>query len=366
MIHLLAWALAVVLFAVVAGATYQMLGARRDARLHPAPGRLVSVGTHRLHILESGTGVPGQPTVVLEAGLMSTVLSWHTLQPQLARTYRVVSYDRAGLGWSDLGQMPRTAERIVNELHTLLGKAEIQPPYVLVGHSFGGLTMPLFAARFPDEIAGMVLIDAVVPAEWDPPSKRDHKMSTIGARVCRRSAVLARIGLLRFVAYLLTSGIKKPGAFLVRLISRGTPAESGTVSSPWYSALPAEERAMTPVFWIQPKFALTIASQLKNLPVSAAQVRGVNVISDKSVIILSARTSSQLRRDEHRRIAGNLPHGEHVLVQDSNHWIMQENPQLVLDAITQVTRWFERHQQRSGSAAADSIRVPNDSEAPAR
>jgi pimeloyl-ACP methyl ester carboxylesterase len=366
LIHLLVWALAIVVFGAVAGAIYQVRGLRRDASLHPAPGRLVSVGTHRLHVLESGTGAPGQPTIVLEAGLMSTVLSWYTLQPQLARTYRVVSYDRAGLGWSDLGPMPRTAERIADELHTLLGRAEISPPYVLVGHSFGGLTMPLFAARFPDDVRGMVLIDAVVPAEWDPPSERDRRMSTIGAKVCRRAAVLARIGLLRFVAYLLTSGIKKPGALLVRLISRGTPADSGTVSSPWYSALPAEERAMTPVFWIQSKFALTIASQLENLPRSAGQARAPGPVSDKPVILLSARTSSQLRREEHRRIASNLAHGEHIVVEDSNHWIMQENPQLVVDAIARVMGWFEQHPPRSTPAAAYSSHVPNDSEARTR
>jgi len=347
------WGLAVLVLAVIAGAIYQMLGTRRDARRYPAPGRMVSVGTHRLHVLEMGEKNGARPTVVLEAGLMSTVLSWSTLQPELARRYRVVSYDRAGLGWSELGPMPRTAERIVGELHELLGKAEIAPPYVLVGHSFGGLTMPLFAATYAEEIAGVVLIDAVVPAEWNPPSERDQKLSTIGAKVCRRSAVLARVGLLRFVAYLLSSGIRKPGAFLVRMISRGTPAESGTVSSPWYSALPAEERAMTPVFWIQPKFALTIASQLENLPVSAGQVRDAHGVSGKPVIFLSARTSSQLRREEHRRIAGSVAHGEHVLAHDSNHWIMQEDPEAVLDAIGRVMEWY---------AGRREVRVADDGE----
>ena len=88
---------------------------------------------------------------------MSTVLSWSELQRALSASFRVVSYDRAGLGWSQAGPMPRSADRIVDELRNLLGRAAIPPPYVLVRHSFGGLTMPLFAARFPDEVAGMVL-----------------------------------------------------------------------------------------------------------------------------------------------------------------------------------------------------------------
>jgi len=300
---------------------------------------LVDLGSHRLHLLEEGRG---SPTILLEAGLMSTVLSWSELQGALAGSFRVVSYDRAGLGWSELGPMPRTADRIVDELHTLLERAAISPPYVLVGHSFGGLTMPLFAARFPDEVAGMVLVDPVAPTEWNPPSEHDLKLTRIGAKVCRRAAILARIGTIRFVAFLLTTGVKKLAGYLVRLISRGTPAESGSVSSPWFSALPANERAMAAVFWVQPKFALTIASQLENLPISAASVGQFANFSDKPVVILTARTAPEHRRLEHASMAGRLPQGEHVLARNSNHWIMQEDPDLVIRAIEQVIRSSEK------------------------
>jgi pimeloyl-ACP methyl ester carboxylesterase len=339
LIQIVAWIAGLTLVGVAMGVVYQALGTRRDGRVHPPPGRLVDMGTHRLHLLESGHG---NPTILLEAGLMSTVLSWSELQRALAGSFRVVSYDRAGLGWSDLGPMPRTADRIVEELHTLLERAAIAPPYVLVGHSFGGLTMPLFAARFPDEVAGMVLVDPVAPAEWNPPSEHDLKLTRIGARVCRRAAVLARIGLIRFVAFLLTTGGKKLAAYLVRLISRGTPAESGSVSSPWFSALPANERAMTSAFWVQPKFALTIASQLENLPASAASVGQFANFSDKPVVILSARTAPERRRAEHAAMAGRLPRGEHVLAGKSNHWIMQEDPDLVIRAIESVIKYSEK------------------------
>jgi len=341
------------LLGAVLGVVYQKLGTRRDARVYPPPGRLVSLGTHRLHLLESGTG---GPAILLEAGLMSTVLSWSELQRTLAASFRVISYDRAGLGWSDAGPMPRTADRIVEELHTLLERAEIPPPYVLVGHSFGGLTMPLFAARFPKEVSGMVLVDPVAPAEWNPPSEHDLKLTRIGAQVCRRAAILAGFGLIRFVAFLLTTRIKDLAAHLVRLISRGTPAESGTVSSPWFAALPANERAMTSVFWVQPKFALTIASQLENLPASAASVAQFTNFSDKPVIILSARTAPERRRTEHAAIAARLPHGEHVLAGKSNHWIMQEDPDLVIRAIEKVLKSPEKALTQAGSSPnADRI-----------
>ena len=333
MFHFLAWFVACLLAGVLLGALYQALGMRWDRKRFPPPGRFVDVGGYRLHLLESGGG---DATIVLEAGLMSTVLSWSNLQRELAQSYRVVSYDRAGLGWSDLGPMPRTADRMVDELHTLLRQAAIAPPYILVGHSFGGLTMPLFAAKFPDETAGMVLVDPVVPAEWNPPSEHDLKLSRIGARVCRRAALVSRIGLLRFVAFLLTTRAAKIAAHLVRIISRGAPAESGSVSSPWFAALPANERAMASIFWVQERFALTIASQLENLPVSAAQMAERDSVCDKPVVILSARTAPEHRREEHAAAAARVPFGSHVLAEKSNHWIMQDEPELVIRAIERV------------------------------
>ena len=335
MIQIFAWAAGLTLLGAMLALVYQALGTRKDARVYPPPGRLIGLGSHRLHLLESGRG---SPTIVLEAGLMSTVLSWSGLQRELAGSFRVVSYDRAGLGWSDMGPMPRTADRIVDELHALLERAAIPPPYVLVGHSFGGLTMPLFAARFPDEVSGVVLVDPVVPAEWNPPSEHDLRLTRIGARVCRRAALLARFGVIRFVAFLLTTGGKKAASYLVRLISRGTPADAGSVRSPWFSALPATEKAMASVFWVQPKFALTIASQLENLPVSAASAGQFANFSDEPVVILSARTAPERRRLEHATMAGRLPQGEHVLAGESNHWIMQEDPDLVIRAIEKIAK----------------------------
>jgi pimeloyl-ACP methyl ester carboxylesterase len=337
--HLIVWLSVFACAAVSLGALYQALATQHDRKRFPPPGRLVELGGHRLHLLESGSG---SPTIVLEAGLMSTILSWSDLHRALAPSYRVVSYDRAGLGWSDLGPMPRTADRIVDELHTLLKRAAIPPPYILVGHSFGGLTMPLFAARFPGEIAGMVLVDPVAPAEWNPPSKHDYRLTRIGAKVCRRAALLSRLGVLRVVAFLLTTRAAKAAAYLVRLISRGAPAESGSVSSPWFAALPERERAMASVFWVLEKFALTIASQLENLPVSAAQIGERDSACDKPVVILSARTAPEHRRREHAAMAGRLPLASHVVAEKSNHWIMQEEPELVIRAIERVVEFSQR------------------------
>jgi pimeloyl-ACP methyl ester carboxylesterase len=351
LIHTLIWIFGLLLLGAAAGAIYQKIGLRRDSKIHPPPGRFINLGTHRLHLLEKGQG---SPTIVLEAGLMSTVLSWSAIQSTLAQSYRVVSYDRAGLGWSDLGPMPRTADRMVDELHTLLERAAIPPPYVLVGHSFGGLTMPLFAARYPQETAGVVLLDPVAPAEWNPASEQDRKRAEIGATVSRRAALLCRIGVIRFVVFLLTSGATKLAGRLVRLISREAPAESGSVSSPWFWNLPAEERAMAAVFWVQEKFCRTIASQLENLPASAVRVAELGVFCSKPVVILSAKSTPPKRRKQHEAIAQRLPQGRYVLAEQSTHWIMQDEPELVLGAIHEVARSVLKPEAEAAAARAGS------------
>ena len=333
---------ALVFIAALLGVLFQTLGTRRDRKRFPPPGRWIDLGTHRLNVLESGSG---RPTILLESGLMSTVLSWSALQGRLSHSFRVVSYDRAGLGWSELGPMPRTLDRLVDELHTLLQRAAASPPYVLVGHSFGGLTMPLFAARFPDEVAGMVLVDPVASAEWNPPSEHDRKLTRIGAKICRRAALLSRVGVIRFVAFLLTTPAKKLAGQLVRLISRGSPAESGSVSSPWFASLPAKERAMASVFWVQEKFALTIASQLENLATGAARIGALDGLCEKPVVILSASTAPEHRRTEHAAMAARFPLGEHRLAESSSHWIMQDEPEFVMRAIEHVVESSEERRR---------------------
>jgi pimeloyl-ACP methyl ester carboxylesterase len=340
LLHILIWVLALLIVAVLLGIIYQSLGIRRDLKLNPPPGKLINIGTHRLHLLDIGRpAATSVPTILLEAGLMSTILSWNEVRDELIKSFRVVSYDRAGLGWSDAGPNPRTLDRLVDELHLLLERAAIPPPFILAGHSFGGLTMPLFAARYPNETLGLVLVDPVAPAEWNPPSEQDRKRVDIGSRVCRRASLLARIGVIRFIAFLLTSRAKKLADYLVSLISRGTPAGSGTVSSPLFWNLPANERAMTRVFWVQEKFCTTIASQLENLPRSAVRVAELGNFTDKPVVILSANSIPPHRLKEHISMAQRLPQGRHVIADKSSHWIMQDQPELVIAAITEIAQF---------------------------
>lgn len=138
------------------------LHARADTSFYDVqpPGRLVDLGGYRMHIHCEGTG---SPTVILDAGLGDWSSHWTSVQNLVKTETRVCSYDRAGYGWSDPGPRPRDSQRIATELHSLLEKAAIAPPYLLVGHSFGGINMRLFASIYPGETAGLVLVDASHP-----------------------------------------------------------------------------------------------------------------------------------------------------------------------------------------------------------
>ena len=141
-------------------AAYQSYGTVLDRRRYPPPGDLVAIGGQELHLLMSpGAG----PTLVVVAALGTPAIEWLPIQRALAPDVSVVLYDRGGLGWSDPGPRPRTAARMADELHALLTAARIEPPYVLAGHSFGGLIALIYTVRHREHVAGLALIDSSHP-----------------------------------------------------------------------------------------------------------------------------------------------------------------------------------------------------------
>ena len=134
------------------------------AHAEPPPGQLVPVFDTVLHLNCTGSGAPA---VVLEAGLAGNYLDWTLVQPQLAASTRVCSYDRAGAGYSARTARPRLAAAIAEELHELVRAGGLARPFVLVGHSFGGLIAATYARDYPDDLAALVLLDAMHPAQFD-------------------------------------------------------------------------------------------------------------------------------------------------------------------------------------------------------
>jgi pimeloyl-ACP methyl ester carboxylesterase len=176
------------------GGIYEIILAQRDRqRYKTPPGRLVDVGGHKLHIHSLGERKPNQPVIVLEAGVASNSLDWQKIQPKVAEFAQAVTYDRAGYGWSEAGTDPRSPQQIVTDLHTLLHNAGIQPPYVMVGHSFGGIYIRLFAETYPDEVVGLILVESSVPSMIKSVNTEPEM------RRLKRVARLKRFGLVRLM-----------------------------------------------------------------------------------------------------------------------------------------------------------------------
>jgi len=186
----LVYPLLMVLALASIGGGYETVRESIDATAYPPPGQLIDVGGHRLHLNCTGSG---SPTVVLEPGLgeVSSAMGW--IAPVVARDTRVCVYDRAGRGWSDPADGPQDAVQTATDLHTLLDHAHIPGPYVLAGHSFGGLYILTFAATYPDQVAGMVLLDSTAPAPGPVPPAKAGSYDLVG-RISALFPALAHLG----------------------------------------------------------------------------------------------------------------------------------------------------------------------------
>jgi pimeloyl-ACP methyl ester carboxylesterase len=192
----------VIVVVLLAGATYQGVATALERREFPAPGHMIDVGGHQLHIYCTGDGAP---VVILEAPGMSPSAAWGWVQLNVAKVTRVCSYDRAGLGWSEASVEPFDPARVPDELHALLTGARIPGPYVLAGQALGAAFVRLYARRYPGEIAGLVLVEPGRAAEAAPPA--DPRFLTLSPWLAR-AGVLRATGMLSHAA----AGLPAPSA----------------------------------------------------------------------------------------------------------------------------------------------------------
>jgi pimeloyl-ACP methyl ester carboxylesterase len=303
----------------------------------PPPGRLVSVGTHRLHIHCEGDG---SPSVVFDAALGGSSLSWSLVLPSVARVTRACAYDRAGFGWSEAGPLPRTAGRIADELHTLLRAAGVAPPYIFVGHSFGGLVARIFAARHRELVDGLVLIEPAYPADWINPSEHSRALIQRGVTLCRYGTTAARLGFARMVAMLVHAGALGPARALARAVGRGAlrPQDEGVLAPIW--KLPPIARRVLGQMWSEPRFFEALGSQIGTICESATEVAVVaeEENRDLPMIVMTAASATEHRMRSDASFAQLFPRGRQIIVPDSGHWIPLDAPQAVIDAITEMVR----------------------------
>jgi pimeloyl-ACP methyl ester carboxylesterase len=262
----------------------------------------VDVGGYRLHINCVGTG---SPTVVIEAGLGDWSTSWAGyVQPEVAKTTRVCTYDRAGLGWSDANSLPSDAAQFAKELHTLLQNANVPGPYVMVGHSLGGLIVRVFAHDYASEVAGVVLIDSMNPKQVT------ESLSNKLALFSSIEAALARVGV---------------GRLLVKL-----PAIA--------SGAPPNGEAYYPLF-VRPGSLQTTANEYRELPASAAAAAAVTSFGDLPLIVLTARLNDNPGWPEWQNELLQLSsNSEHLFAENSGHVIQFDEPDAAVAAILQMVQ----------------------------
>ena len=299
------------------------------------PGRLVDAGGFRLHLQCAGAG---RPSVVLEAALGGSSISWSLVQPAVARLTRTCSYDRAGFGWSDAGPMPRTAGRVADELRIVLDRGGVPPPFVLVGHSFGGFVMRIFAARHRHDVAGLVLVDPAHPEDWVRPAPKEQIKIDRGIRLCRSGAAAARFGAARLVSGLATLGLFGVARGLARVISRGglSREDEGILAPLW--KLPPETRKPLRRFWTQEKFFAALGSQIASISTSAAETLDASAggYGDLPLVTISSTDPGDYRLRQQEALARLSRRGRHVVASKSGHWIPLDQPQVVIDAIEEV------------------------------
>ena len=275
--------------AAVGGAS-QSVGTAVDASSVAMPGRLVDVGGHRLHLSCTGSG---SPTVVVEAGggEMAANLGWVT--QSVSRETRICAYDRAGRGWSEDAGSPQDAVAISTDLNTLLDRANVPGPYVIAGHSFGGLYALTFAARHPEEVAGMVLIDSTAP-------HYDGIRPTPRPATSRSYDVLAR-----FAA--LASSVSRLGAG--RLYAKVAPFD-----------LPAAEREQVRVSTATPGMLRTTIEEYGRANDSMEEAASLQDFGDKPLVALSAGVGSDADwPQKQQRLASLSTQGIHRVVDGATH-----------------------------------------------
>lgn len=293
----------------LAGAGYEAVAAHGDARAYPPPGQLVDVGGYRLHLVCMGTG---SPTVVLDAGLGGTSLDWSLVQSEIGHTTRVCAYDRAGLGWSDSSPQPRTPGEIARELHTLLTNAGIEGPYVLVGHSLAGKNVRMFALLYPEQVAGMVLVDArseYVDAHTSPAEAQEFQDAFAAQN--NQYRVARGLGLVRFIGASLfgAPAMSTETRMAVGLVTTGQPALAA-------SAAEALERAT-----------------------DDAQLAAAPSLGDRPLIVLAAEqnmTATPNWAEAQQLMAGLSTRGRLIVAEGSGHNIHIEQPTLVIEVVRDV------------------------------
>jgi pimeloyl-ACP methyl ester carboxylesterase len=302
--------LTLIIAALVAGGLYENISETRERRFHPMPGQLVDIGNFKMHIYCTGQG---SPTVILEAGMGDSFISWHKVQPEIAKFTRVCSYDRAGIGYSDSSPRPGTSKDFAQGLHTLLHNAGVPQPYILVGHSMGGFDVRLYASLYRNEVVGMVLVDSSHPEQQKrlPPELKDLDATWLREQ--------------EFLEFTMPFGIPRLLGFC------GNDAAIRAVDCNFHSVRES-------------------VAELKAVSESAAQTAATGSLGDMPLVVLShdpetpqpdlpedlVKPTNDAWQQMQEELANLSSKGKQVIAKNSGHYIQLDRPDLVIKAVRSV------------------------------
>jgi pimeloyl-ACP methyl ester carboxylesterase len=289
----------------------------------------------------------GRPTVVFDAALSGTSLSWLYVQPAVAAFTRACAYDRGGFGRSDRAPLPRTAGRLADELHTLLSRAGERPPFVVVGHSFGGLVARIFAARHPQLMAGLVLVDPAHPEDWVTPAPKEQARIDRGVALTRQALLACRLGVAPVISALVGAGALDAARGLVNLITRGgLRADLDWLLAPLWKLTPEARRELRR-HWTRARFFEALNSQIASVPLSAGETLAASSggYGDLPLVTISSTNPDAHRATRQNALAALSTRGRHVVAANSGHWIPLDEPGIV---VAEVRRMVDDARQQGG------------------
>jgi pimeloyl-ACP methyl ester carboxylesterase len=232
----------------------------------------------------------------------------------------------------------------MEELRALLRAAQVPPPYVMAGHSFGGCVIRMYASRYPAEVAGLVFVDGLHPDEWGNPTRQQRRMLIGGALFSMFGALLARLGVVRFCLALLGRGRTWFPKLFVRSLGSGVSGVTGRIIGE-VRKLPREVWPAVGALWCLPKCFRSMASHVRWLAESSAQAATANGLANLPVIVLTKGNAHPVEVAWQEGIAQLSSRGKHLLAAKSGHWIHLDQPELVVHAIREIVESVRREQQ---------------------
>jgi pimeloyl-ACP methyl ester carboxylesterase len=283
---------------------------------------LISTGALRLHALLQGQGAP---PVILEPALGGFALQYGRIQQQVAGFTRVLAYDRAGQGWSDPPTTPRTPQNMAAELFALLDRLDLPAPYLLVGHSFGGLLARCYAGLRPEAVAGLVLIDSSDVRQYEsmPDMDKNLRQAAFGVRLMR---LADRVGLARGLAKLSMASMAKS------LSPADRQAFLEVIRRPGHQQAALDEFAQHRLYF----------GPQSQVPAPPANLPLVVITAGASLDPrqrMGKQTGAQINASHlawQAELAGSSPRGRHIIVPGASHLSLLTNPEHVAVVVAAI------------------------------